>query len=154
MQPKTVFEAFREHGFVEIWPERPFLVGYVCKLVAELPTGLIFRRPLPQKTMGRIGDIIGGPVTLPRLGAFLRSRCNVHDLASLTWEDIIEVLKLQEGGPTDLMPLHKVVEEYNVSRATLQRHIKAGVIRSYRKKDTEQHLLSRSEVKDRYTRRP
>ncbi len=62
----------------------------------------------------------------------------------------IENLTAEDGDPTDLITLTVALEEFQVSRSTIIRAIKAGDLKDYRKSEKGMHIVSRAEVAQKH----
>ena len=65
----------------------------------------------------------------------------------------LEIQMPDKTEPTDIIPLAVVVQNYQISRAQIKRDIADGKLISYRKKSSGNHLVSKKDVGDLYTKK-
>ncbi len=94
-QFNELFQALQDRcGFIYHYPVYPFRAGYICKLVSKEEFSkrvkkFRARKPLSPKQIQDIESVLECPLEISSLRAFLKQKCHVANLETLTWPDIL-----------------------------------------------------------------
>jgi hypothetical protein len=129
-----------------------------------------------QTTLGTIDGVqqVLAVDQLRRVQQHLGDRCTLTDVKTwlatkrismddVNWAVVLRLIDIDRATPTpdaggddrpdDLMTFAAVMDQYHVSRPTLQRAVSNGAITSYREEEDKQHLVRRKDIEARFPRR-